>query len=266
MVSNVYGDLDGQTALVTGSSKNIGREIAVALAEAGVDVGVTARSDRAGCEETADMVEAAGGTAAIELGDLGEVAAVEQVMDGIRSELGPIDILVNNAAIRPSERLEDLSLDQWERVMNVNLRSAFLMAKWAVPDMREAGRGSIVHLGGQIGREGRQRKVHTTVSKAGLFGLTRALAADLGPDGIRVNNVLPGRKPETERDNVTDRQREHFRLIEESTPMRRRCKPREVATVIRFLVSEEASFINGQVITVDGGLSNSQVGSFVWNP
>lgn len=265
MTSSVYDELEGKTALVTGSSKNIGREIAIALAEAGVHIGITARSNRTGCEETATAVEAAGTTAAIQLGDLAEVTAIERVIDGVRAELGPIDMLVNNAAIRPNERLEELSVDQWERVLNVNLRSAFLMAQQVVPDMRDAGGGSIVHIGGQVGREGRQRKVHTTVSKAGLFGLTRALAADLGPDGIRVNNVLPGRKPETDRDNVTALQQEHFDLIEEATPMRRRCKPREVATVVRFLVSDEASFINGEVIAVDGGLSNSQVGSFLWN-
>lgn len=266
MTSTVYDELDGQTALVTGSSKNIGREIAIALAEAGVRVGITARSDREGCERTAAAVEEAGSTAAIQLGDLAEADDTVRVVDGIRDELGPIDILVNNAAIRPGKRLEAITVDDWERVNNVNVRSAFLMAQRLVPEMRDRGHGSIVHIGGQVGFEGRQRKVHTTVSKAGLLGLTRSLAADLGPHGIRVNNVIPGRKPQTDRDTVTDADREHFRIIEASTPMRRRCKPREVATVVRFLVSAEASFINGEVITVDGGLSNSQVGSFVWNP
>lgn len=266
MSLNLYDELDGRTALVTGSSRNIGREIAIALAEAGVDVGITAHSNREGCEETAAAVEDLGSDAAIELGDLAEVDGVEAVVNGIRDALGPIDILVNNAAIRPTERFEDITVADWERVNNLNVRSAFLLAQRVVPDMRERGTGAIIHIGGQVGFEGRQRKAHTTVSKAGLLGLTRSLAADLGPEGIRVNNVIPGRKPETERDTVTEEDREHFDLIERATPLRRRCKPREVATVVRFLVSDEASFVHGAVVKVDGGVSNCQVGSFVRNP
>lgn len=263
---SVYQELDGQTALVTGSSRNIGRAIAIALAEAGVNVGITAHSNMDGCEETAKAVEAAGAEAAIQLGDMGSIDDIETVVETVRNELGPINILVNNAAIRPKKRLEEITLDDWEQVNNVNLRSAFIMAQLVAPEMREAGRGSIVHIGGQMGLQGRQNEVHTTVSKAGLFGLTRTLAAELGPDGIRTNNVLPPRKPEAERDHITDTQREHFELIERSTPLRRRGKPRDVATTVRFLVSDEASFINGQVITVDGGLNNSQTGAFLHSP
>ena len=266
MSTGIYDDLDGRTALVTGSSRNIGREIALALAEVGVDVGVTARGDRDGCEETAAAVEERGAEAAVRLGDLASVEDVDAIVEGVRDELGPIDLLVNNAAIRPTERFEDITVESWQRVQDVNVRSAFLMAQRVVPDMREVGRGAIVHVGGQVGFEGRQRKAHTTVSKAGLLGLTRSLAADLGPEGIRVNNVIPGRKPLTERDEVTDAQREHFDLVERATPLRRRCDPREVATVVRFLVSEEASFVHGAVVKVDGGVSNCQVGSFLKNP
>lgn len=262
--SDVYSDLDGQTALVTGASKNIGREIAVALGEAGVDVGVTAKSDVDGCEETMALIEETGNNAAYELGDLSNPDDITDIIEGVRTELGQIDILVNNAAIRPHVPFEELSVEEWDRIQNTNLRSAFISAREVIPDMVDAGRGSIVHISGLVGVQGRQNATATTVSKAGLFGLTRSLAADYGPEGIRVNNVVPGRKLKTSRGGLSEKNEEHFRVIEAATPLRRRAEPREVGKVVRFVASEEASYVNGEVIKVDGGLSNSQTGAHLF--
>lgn len=257
---NVYEELDGKSALVTGASKNIGRSIAITLAEAGVDVGITAKSNISGCEKTASQVRENGSEAVIELGDLAEPGEIAGIIERIRREIGPIDILINNAAIRPHVAFEELTVEQWDQVQNTNLRSAFIMAQKVLPDMREQGQGAIVHISGLVGHQGRKNSVATTVSKAGLFGLTRSLAADLGPAGIRVNNIIPGRKLKTDRDQ---KNQQHFEIIEDSTPLRRRADPEEVAKVVRFVVSNEASYINGEQIKVDGGLSNSQTGAHV---
>lgn len=250
-----YPGLDGKTALVTGSSRNIGRAVAVALGESGANVGVTAKSDREGCERTADAVAAAGGETAVALGDLGDPDDVAGVVEAVRDELGPIDVLVNNAAIRPTAPFEDITIEQWQHVQDANLRSAFLLSQAAYEDMRARGSGAIVNVLGLMALQGRRTKAHAAVTKTGLIGLTRTLAAELGPNGVRINSVVPGRKVKTERDSVTEADRKNFRKIEEATPLRRRADPEEIASVVRFVASEEASFVTGEVIKVDGGLN-----------
>lgn len=253
----VYPGLEGKTALVTGSSKNIGRAIAVALGESGVDVGITARSDREGCEETAEAIEAAGSETAIALGDLGDPDDIVDVIDHVRDELGSIDILVNNAAIRPSEPFEEISLDEYQRVQDVNLRSAFVASQEVAADMRDRGGGAIVNVVGLMALQGRRGKAHGVVTKTGLIGLTKTLAAELGPEGIRVNSVIPGRKiRDTQNlDEKTDDEIADLRKLEQATPLRRRATSDEIASAVRFMASEEASFVNAEIMKVDGGLN-----------
>ena len=251
----VYPGLDGKTALVTGSSKNIGREIAVGLAEVGVDVGVTGRSDREGCEQTAAAVEDAGAEAAIVMGDLGDADDVVSIVDGVRDELGPIDVLVNNAAIRPVVPFEEITLEEWQHVQDVNLRSAFVACQEVYPDMRDSGEGSIINVLGLMALQGRSGKAHAAVTKTGLIGLTQTLAAELGPDNVRVNSVIPGRTIKTDRDSVSAEEERNYRKIEQATPLRRRAEPEEIANVVRFIASNQASFVHGEVLKVDGGLN-----------
>lgn len=241
-------DLEGRTALVTGSSRNIGQTIATTLAEAGADVGVTARNNEEGCKDTARKVEAADSDAAIALGDLGNPRDVEDVVEQIRSELGPIDILINNATVRPRTPFFEVGPAELDRVLEVNLKGQFLLTQHVVSDMLELGYGSIVNLIGAMVFLGRTGKAHSYGSKMGIAGYVRQLASEFGPEGIRVNGLSPG-LIDTDRDETFAG---HEQVIE-ATPLRRMGTKQEIADVCCFLASDRASFITGQVIHANGG-------------
>jgi len=244
-------EFDGRTALVTGASKNIGRGIARKLAERGADVGVAARSDREGAEETARRIEAAGGESAVALADLAEPSAVEAMVEGVRDELGPIDVLVNNATYRPSAPFLDVGLEELDRVADVNFRGLFRTTQHVVPDMIDRGGGSVVNLVGAMVYLGLPGHVHSFGSKMAIEGLTRQLATELGPDGVRVNGVSPG-LIDTDRDAGEDWERVEREVLE-ATPLERLGTIAEVAEACCFLASDRASFVTGQTLHVNGG-------------
>lgn len=244
-------DFTGRTALVTGSSRNIGRAIATQLAEGGADVGVCARTDREGCLETAERVEAAGGRAAVALGDLADPDDVEAMVETVRSELGPIDVLVNNATYRPQSPFLDVSRDELDRVLDVNFRGLFLTTQHVLPDMLDNGGGAVVNLIGQMVYLGTFDHVHSFGSKLGIEGMVRQLATEFGPDGIRVNGLSPGlidvdREP-------TDEWARVERDVIDATPLGRLGRVEEVADACCYLASDRASFVTGQVLHVNGG-------------
>lgn len=241
-------DLEGHTALVTGSSRNIGRTIATTLAEAGADVGITARKDEEGCRETAREIEKVGSNAAVALGDLAEPADIEEIVEDVRDELGPIDILVNNATVRPMTPFFEVEPADLDRVLDVNLKGQFLLTQHAIADMLEVGHGSIVNLIGAMVFLGRTGKAHSYGSKMGIAGYVRQLASEFGPDGIRVNGLSPG-LIDTDRDETFAG---HEQVIR-ATPLQRMGTKREIADVCCFLASDRASFITGQVIHANGG-------------
>lgn len=245
-------NLDGRTAVVTGASRNIGRSIAVAMAERGADVGVTARDDDAGCAETAAAVEAAGGQAAVALGDVGDPDDVVHVVERLRESLGPIDVLVNNAAIRPRGAFLDVTTEEFDRVTNVNFRGVYQAIQAVVPDMIEGGGGAVVNIFGLFAHTGLPGFSHSFSAKAGAAGLVRQLAAELGPERVRVNGVAPGSI-----DTIEEGSAEHDeveRRIVEATPLQRQGEPREIADACCFLASDAASFVTGQMLHVNGGL------------
>jgi 3-oxoacyl-[acyl-carrier protein] reductase len=244
-------ELENRTALVTGASRNIGRAIAVKLAEQGADVGVTSRSNRGGCEETASKVEAAGRNAAVKTADLGDPKAVASMVNSIRDELGNIDILVNNATYRPEKSFLDITLEDMERVANVNFRGQILTAQQVVPDMLESGSGSIVNLIGALVYLGDPGHVHSYGTKFSIEGITRQLATELGKDDIRVNAVSPG-LIDTDRESTEEFERKKQEIID-ATPLGRLGTPEEIADVVSFLSSDRGSFITGQVIHANGG-------------
>ncbi|MFB6161614.1 MAG: SDR family NAD(P)-dependent oxidoreductase [Haloferacaceae archaeon] len=245
-------DLDGRTALVTGASRNIGRAIAVELAELGADVGVTAHTDEEGAAETARRVEATGSEAAVALGDLADPAEVASTVERVRAELGPVDTLVNNATYRPTTPFLDVDREELDRVTNVNVRGVFLTTQHVVPDMIERGGGAVVNQIGAGVYLGDYGHAHSYGSKLAIEGMVRQLATELGPEGIRVNGLSPGIiEVGRERDEAWIRRE---RAITDATPLGRLGDAEEVADACAFLVSDRASFVTGQVLHVNGGL------------
>lgn len=241
-------DLEGHTALVTGSSRNIGREIAITLAEAGADIGITARTDREGCENTACQIEETGSASAVVLGDLAKPTDIKKIVERVRNELGPIDILVNNATTRPMTPFFEVEPAELDRVLEVNLKGQFLLTQHVIEDMLEVGHGSIVNLIGAMVFLGRTGKAHSYGSKMGIAGYVRQLASEFGPEGIRVNGLSPG-LIDTDRDETFAG---HEQIIQ-ATPLQRMGTKQEIADVCCFLASDRASFITGQVIHANGG-------------
>lgn len=244
-------NFDGQTALVTGASRNIGRAIATELAEQGADVGITAQNDLKGCEETAQQVEAAGRNTAVTLAELADPTDIEEMVSQVREDLGPIGILINNATYRPVKPFLEVSLEDLNYVQNVNFRGLFLTTQHVRNDMLENDSGAIVNLIGAMVYLGRPNHAHSYGTKMAIEGLVRQLATELGPDGIRVNGLSPG-LIDVEREQ-TDESEQIQKKVIEATALRRLGTVEEIADVCCFLASGKASFITGQVLHANGG-------------
>ena len=249
--------LQGRVALITGASRNIGRAIALAFAAEGADLVLNTRANGAELEAVAAECRKAGVRVVTVLADVADAAACEAMVARGRAELGAIDILVCNAAIRPHKALTETSLEEWHRVLDVDLNAAFYLARAAVPSMKERRRGSIIAIGGQSSVTSRANTVAVTVAKTGLLGLVRALAAELGPFGIRANMVMPG-FIDTER-----RYAEWYPEFRQSAPssaeelakipLRRLGRPEEIADACVFLASDASAYVTGDSIRVMGG-------------
>ena len=249
--------LKGKTALVTGASRNIGRAIALAFAAEGADLVLNTRANGAELDAVADDCRKAGVRVLPVLADIGDAAAVEKMVEQGLAELGAIDVLVCNAAIRPHTSIAETSLEDWHHVMDVNLHSAFYLARAVVPGMKERKRGSIIALGGQSAITGRPNTAAVTAAKSGLLGLVRALAAELGPYGIRANMVIPG---------FIDTERRYVEWYPEfqqrppgapeqvkEIPLRRLGRAEDIADACVYLASEASSYVTGDTIRVMGG-------------
>jgi 3-oxoacyl-[acyl-carrier protein] reductase len=249
--------LEGKTALITGASRNIGRAIALAFAAEGADLVLNTRVNGDELQAVADECRKAGARVVPTLADIGDAAAVESMVRLGLAELGAIDVLVCNAAIRPHTPITEISLEDWHRVMAVDLHSAFYLARAVVPGMKERRRGSIIALGGQSAITGRPNTSAVTAAKSGLLGLVRALAAELGPFGIRANMVVPG---------FIDTERRYAEWYPEfkqtppgdpaqvkEIPLRRLGRPEDIADACVFLASDASSYVTGDTIRVMGG-------------
>ena len=242
-----------RVALVTGASVGIGRSIALALGQAGADVAVNYRSHAAEAEETAAAIRALGRRAVAVCADVRDTAAVEAMMAEVAATLGGLHVLVNNAGVAGPGLLAEIGDDDWDLILDVNLKGAFLCCRAAVPRILAAGGGSIVNIGSNAGRTGgTPHQIAYTASKAGLDGLTKALSRELVRQGVRVNCVAPttvGTEMVLGRASAEE-------LVErtQSIPLGRFGQPEEVAAAVVFLADDAAAAaITGQTLYVNGG-------------
>ena len=239
-------ELAGKVAIVTGAGRNIGRAIALALAEAGASVVVNTRSNRPEADAVAREIETAGGKALVHIGDVADAVAVLAMADVTVKQFGRIDILVNNAALRREKPFAEMSYAAWREILDVTLDGAFHCAKACLPGLRKSGAGTIVNIGGLSAHTGAKDRA---TAKAGIIGLTRALAHDLADDGITVNCVVPGLIG-TPRPKGKPEPAHH---LTHQTISGNRGRPEDVAATVRFLCGPGARYINGQAIHANGG-------------
>ena len=250
--------LAGKTALITGASRNIGREIALTFAREGAGLMLNTRQSAPELDAVAAQCRELGAPTAAALCDVADPAAVRKmVADGI-DQLGKIDILVSNVAIRPHKPLTDVSDDEWHQVINTSLSSAFYLCKAVLPGMLERRSGSIIAIGGQSSITGRPNTAAVTAAKTGLLGLIRAIAAEAAPHNVRANMVNPG---------ATDTSRQHPEWYPEfqgaisrgsaqhlsELPMGRQATVQDVANACLFFASDESAYITGDSVNVMGG-------------
>jgi 3-oxoacyl-[acyl-carrier protein] reductase len=245
-------ELAGSVAVVTGSARNIGRAIALELAAAGAAMIVNARRSERAAEAVVAEIRGAGGRAALKLADVSSPEGAAALIAAAVDHFGRLDILVNNASVRRETEFARLEFQEWREILAVTLDGAFLCTRAALPHLIASGRGAVVNIGGLSAHTGAARRAHVVAAKAGLAGLTRALAHDLAPNGITVNCVAPGvidtvRDPGSTGSGTPSHHATHVPLTG------RRGRPEEVATAIRFLCGPDARYITGQTIHVNGG-------------
>jgi 3-oxoacyl-[acyl-carrier protein] reductase len=250
--------LAGKTAMITGASRNIGKQIALTFAREGADLILNTLTSEKELHEVADACRASGVKAHTVLGDVADSNRVnEMVQEGIDA-LGKIDVLVCNTGIRPHRPITEVTDEEWHRVMGVNFFSAFYLCRAVIPGMVERRQGSIIALGGQAAITGRPQTATVTAAKTGLLGLIRAIAAELAPYNVRANLVNPG-STDTERRHpewYPEFQQEVERGSEahvRSIPMGRQGTVDDIANACLFFASDESSYITGDRLNVVGG-------------
>jgi len=241
--------LEGRVALVTGSGRNIGRAIALALAREGANLVINARTNRQEAEAVSAEIRALGQKALPLLADVGDRVQLEGMLDHALAEYGQIDIVVNNAAAQPHQPFAEMSYEDWRSILATDLNSAFLCTKAAMAGMTERRWGRVINISGLQAFQGRHGGAHISAAKVGLIGLTRALATELAPNGILVNCIVPG-MIDTRREGESST-RPSARLSD--IPVGRMGHPEDIASLCAFLCSEAAGFLTGQTIHVNGG-------------
>lgn len=242
-------ELDGKTAVVTGGSRGIGFAIAETLAADGAPVAVTAR-DEGRASEAADALGGAGGRGYA--CDVRDPEACEELVERVEDDLGPVEILVNNAGVARDNLLVRLKDEDWQQVLDTNLRGAFFMIRSVARGMMKRRSGRIINISSVVGLTGNRGQANYAASKAGLVGLTKSVAQELASRNVLANAVAPGF---VETDMTSDLVDEAREALSDRIPLDRIGQPDDVASVVRFLAGPGADYITGQVLVVDGGMT-----------
>jgi 3-oxoacyl-[acyl-carrier protein] reductase len=253
IVRDVTSGISGKTAIVTGSGRNIGRAIALSLARQGANVVINGHSDQAAVDAVVKEVRQAGGRALSVMADVSSHDAVADMVAQAANEFGSVDIAVSNVGIRRMQAFLDISVEDWDTVLGSNLSPAFYLARNVIPHMQKNKWGRIVLISGFDGFWGHMTmRAHNVTCKAGLHGLSMALAREFGPDGITANTVVPG-AINTERDWSQYRHQPSQEEVAQMIPVRRWGEPDEIAAACTYLSSDGGGFVSGQTIHVNGG-------------
>lgn len=239
-----------KTAFISGAGRNIGRAIALSLARDGFNVVVNGSTFGAACEETAAQARAHGVDAKVAMADVGDPAKIKKIGAGLIEEFGAIDVLVNNAAIRPFAPFLEMPEDQWDRVLSVDLHAAIHLSRAFLPGMVERGWGRIVNLTGMNAMHGYNGRAAVSVSKHGLWGLTKALGKEFGGKGVTVNAISPG---PIDGDYGDEELGSHIQSQVKLIPVGHLGEPRHISSLTSYLCSDDGGFVNCQMIACNGG-------------
>jgi 3-oxoacyl-[acyl-carrier protein] reductase len=244
-------DLTGKVALVTGGSRGIGRAASLALAQQGARVAVNYLSNESAAKGTVEQISSRGGEAIALQGDVAKADDAKRIVEGTVQQLGAIHILVNNAGLTKDDLVMRMSEEAWDRVMEVDLRGAYLCTKAALRPMVRQRWGRIINIASVAGIVGNQGQANYAAAKAGLIGFTKSVAKEVASRSITANAIAPGLVRTEMTEGLTEGQEGAVLLM---VPLGRAAEPEEIAPTIVFLASEEAGYITGSVLSVDGGL------------
>ncbi|PSP63750.1 beta-ketoacyl-ACP reductase [Halobacteriales archaeon QH_8_64_26] len=243
--------LEGQTCLVTGASRGIGRGIAIELANVDADVVVNYRSSEAAAHEVVEEIEDMGQQAMAAQCDVSEYEEVEGMVEDVHDSMGEVDVLVNNAGMNIDKVFKKLTPEDWQRVLDVNLTGTFNCTHCLYDDILEAEHGRLINISSVVGQQGNYGQANYATTKSGLFGFTRTVALEMASSGSTANCVAPGFVETDMLEGVPDRVREQ---ILERIPLDRFAEVEDVSGIVRFVASPESSYMTGQIVAVNGGM------------